>query len=129
VKQRLPKKNKNEKGILLLEVVVAVAVLATGLTMVSSSFTTILRVAETSKDYNTAIALADQVIFEEFEMKVPEEWPSQGDFKEDPFSWSQSSQDVEGRPLKALQLDVKWRRRNRDYRLKINTYMPYEEET
>lgn len=112
----------------MLEVVVAVAVLATGLTMVSSSFTTILRVAEASRDYNTAIALADQVMFEEFEMKEPDEWPSHGDFKEDPFSWSQNSQNVEGRPLKALQLDIKWRRRNRDYRFSINTYIPYEED-
>ena len=116
----------NKKGILLLEVIVSVAVLAVGLTTISRSFTNCMRVIETAKDYHTALILAEQVLWE-IENKEPEEWDSRGDFEDYPeFSWQQNNVEVEDLSLKELDLDIYWKRRNRDYRFSIVTFMPYE---
>lgn len=120
-------KINNKKGILLLEVIVAVAVLAVGLTTISRSFTNCIRVIETAKDYNMALILAEQALWE-LENEKPDEWSSRGDFKDYPaFSWEQQNEATEGLNLKRLDLDIHWERRNRDYRLSIATFISDEE--
>lgn len=130
--RRIYLKMKNKKGILLFEVVMAVAILAIGLTLVSRSFTNCLRVLESARDYNLAILLADEV-FLDLETKEPEEWPSEGDFKEYPrFNWTLETEEVEiedfeDMELTEVELHINWERRNRNYKLVIPTYMTYEE--
>ena len=120
-------KINNEKGILLLEVIVAVAVLAVGLTTISRSFTNCIRVIETAKDYNMALLLAEQALWE-LENERPDEWSSKGDFEDYPaFSWEQKNEETEDLNLRKLDLDIHWQRRNRDYRLSVATFILDEE--
>jgi len=119
---------KNKKGILLFEVVVAVTVLAVGLTIVSRSFTSCIRALEIARDYNTAIILAEQALWD-LENKEVDSWERDGEFEgKANFSWQQDNEDVEGLKLKDVELGVKWKRRNRDYKLTIATSMLNEEE-
>ena len=120
-------KINNKKGILLLEVIVAVAVLAVGLTTISRSFTNCIRVIETAKDYNMALLLAEQALWE-LENEKPDEWSSKGDFEGYPsFSWEQKNEETEDLNLRKLDLDIHWERRNRDYRLSVATFILDEE--
>ena len=117
----------NSKGILLLEVIVAVAVLAVGLTTISRSFTNCTRVIETAKDYNMALILAEKILWE-LENKKPDEWESGGEFEDYPaFSWGQENKESEDLELRELDVDINWKRRNRDYKLNIATFISDEE--
>lgn len=110
----------------------AVAVLAIGLTMVCRSFTNCLRVLESAKDYKLVAFLAEEV-FLNLEMIEPDYWESEGKFEGYPgFNWKLEtsdfeSDDFEDLELKEVKLHINWKRRNRNYKLTIPTYMEDEE--
>jgi Tfp pilus assembly protein PilV len=125
---------RNKKGMLLVEVLVAVTVMGVGLTMVSRSFTNCLRVLESAGDYHIATVLAEEV-FTRLTVMDADDWPSKGKFDDYPkFSWTLESGDFEAEgfediELKEVTLQVRWERRNRDYRLTIPTLIHSNEET
>lgn len=105
----------------------AVAILAVGLTMISRSFTNCIRVMETSGDYHRALILAEQVLWD-LSTKEPDEWETDGDFEDDPeFKWHQDNEEDDELKLRELDVDIRWRRRNRDYKLRIATFVSDEE--
>lgn len=105
----------------------AVAVLAVGLTMISRSFTNCIRVLEAAGDYSTAVVLAEEALWN-LEITEPDDWESDGKFKDNPkFRWSQRNKEKEDLELLELKVDIEWRRRNRDYKLRIATFAPGEE--
>ncbi len=118
--------SRNKKGILLLEVVIALTIAAVGMTVVSRSFATCIRALENTSDYNMAVLLADEV-FWGLETKEPDNWPQEGKFEKYPsFSWTQESKDREDLGLKDVKVKINWKRRNRVYTLTISTFLPYE---
>lgn len=114
---------RNKKGILLFEVLVAMAILAIGLTFVSRSFTNCLRVVELAGDYNKASMLAGRVLADLENIKEGE-LPTEGKFDEEPlFGWDLETTDIEDLELREIKLGIKWKRRNRDYRLSVSEYI------
>jgi len=120
---------RNKKGILLLEVVVALIILTTGLVVVSRSLASCLRALESVTDYNTAVMLADEV-FLGLEVKDPNDWAEGGSFEEYPnFSWTLESEDDDELNLKRIKLDIGWKSRGRDYNLPLYLIVRKDEET
>ena len=118
---------RNKKGILLLEVVMAVAILAVSLTMILRSFTNSTRMIESSGDYSTAIILAEEALWG-LESVTADAWASGGKFKDFPgYSWSQDNRIMEDLALREVGLGIEWSRRNRNYKLRIAAFLPDEE--
>ncbi|PIU41216.1 MAG: hypothetical protein COS99_06690 [Candidatus Omnitrophica bacterium CG07_land_8_20_14_0_80_42_15] len=120
---------KNSKGILLFEVIIAVAILAVGLTTVSRSFSTCLKALENTKYYNAASFLADEVFFT-LENTPQDIWPEKGTFEGYPaFSWNVEVTKTEDARLRDVEVNINWKERNEDYKLTIFTLMPEDEQT
>ena len=116
---------RNDKGILLVEVVMAVAVLAVGLTLVSRSFTNSIRVLESSRDYTLAAFLAEEVLWE-LQAHPPDTLESEGTFEDHPnFKWKQDTiKDWDELELNDMSVSIEWGRRMGIYTITLLSSVP-----
>lgn len=139
------KVDKNKKGFLLFEVMVTVAILSLGLTLILRSFTTSLSAARTSQNYMLACLLLEEKMWEleeeaESTKKITTE-PSRGEFAasnekdkwKERFSWEivcEDLQDEEGEEtsLDKATVNVAWKEGGRKREVHLTTYLVNEEE-
>ena len=125
---------KSLRGFTLLEVMVAMAIIAIALTAVLGSQSQSLSLASEAK-FNTTAALLAQSKMAEIEAEKPEDLTSDsGDFGEDypGYRWDKSVDDVtfdepEGVSdyLKRIDLIISWEEREQyEYRLRLYKFVP-----
>lgn len=120
-----------KEAFLLFEVMVAVAILAFGLTYASGSFITALRGLMSSQSYNKALSLLEEKLCEIERIAIKEgeivEGKDGGKFKENEnFRWELESKRDEDLPLNELRLKVYWLDRGRERNISVVTYLMSE---
>lgn len=117
------KKPKN-KGFLLLEIMMSVAILSIGLLLVLNSFMRPIRAQELSNDYFKAGLLLEQKMFELYNSDILKGTVN-GIFTdfESRFSWDMNAIESEENPFMEVNLEVLWSRQNKEQDLSISTYI------
>ncbi|MFH1854074.1 MAG: prepilin-type N-terminal cleavage/methylation domain-containing protein [Candidatus Omnitrophota bacterium] len=115
----------SNKGFLLLEAMVSIAILSIGLVVILSSFTRSIRAKELSEDYFKAGLLLEEKIFELSTAPDIEEGVSEGVFSDfgNRFSWSLIVARLEGEGLKEISLEVSWAKGNKIQYIPMVTYI------
>ncbi len=115
---------KIEKGFLLLEVMVSVAILSIALVMILGSFTRSIRTIELSEDYFRAGLLLENKIYELSHSEI-EEGSSSGVFSDfdNRFSWNLEIMKMEEGLVRELNLGVSWHQGAKEHDLSIVTYL------
>jgi len=139
------KVGRNKKGFLLFEVMVTVAILSLGLTLILRSFTTSLSAARISQNYMLACLLLEEKMWEleeeaESTKKITTE-PSRGEFAtsnekdkwRERFSWEIACEDLldeerEETSLDKVTVTVAWKEGRRERKVCLPTYLVNEEE-
>jgi type II secretory pathway pseudopilin PulG len=119
------KNNRGDKGFLLLELVVGIAILAVGITMVIQAFSVSARAHALSRDLTEAVFLIEDK-FQEMQFREsrglvgtqpPEVTGTRGKFE-----WKYTFAPVEDTGLYLCNLSVAWKSARRSERLDANTY-------
>lgn len=119
----LSRLSKN-RGFLLFEVMIAVVVLAIGVTFVLRSFNSAMTTTKTLQDYAIAMSLLEQKMFD-LEAEGIEKIPTEGTFQEgfEKFSWKIVSDKVEGLPLDKVDVSILWNARGSTRRFSAQAYL------
>ena len=115
---------KSNKAFLLFEVLVAVVVLAVGITFVLRSFSSSASAVKGIEDYFTAGSLLEEKVFQ-LEMLGPDKVPQEGKFESglEKFSWKINSVPVAGLPLYKVDLSIIWDTQNTAKMISVETYL------
>lgn len=115
---------KKNKGLSLLELIVAVAVLSSGILVVLQAFSASSHAAAISQDTMRAVFIA-QDILQEVEFKrekgTSEEENLKG--KTDKFDWEYTITHEPDSELYKLNIDISWLRASREDKLSLTTYL------
>ena len=113
------------KGFSLLEVIIMIAILSTGIVVILQALSFSARVTGLSCDMTNAVFLAQDLIQElEFKEKRQEISAEEKTGKKNKFVWNYAIINLEpDLKLYKLDLDVVWQRLNREERLDLNTYL------
>jgi len=113
----------NNKGFLLLEVMVSVAILSIGLVFVLGSFMSSIRAMSLSEDYFKASLLLEDKLYEVYNTELKERSLSDefDDFGKR-FSWHLDVEKLEDFPLFQVGLKILWDKRTRQHELSLITY-------
>ncbi|NQT75378.1 MAG: prepilin-type N-terminal cleavage/methylation domain-containing protein [Candidatus Omnitrophica bacterium] len=119
----LPAGKKKNKGFLLLEVMVSVAILSVGILLALHSFVISLRAIDSSEDYFKAGLLLEEKIYEagNAERKKGSSAGALSGF-DSAFSWRMDVVELEKEELDEVTLKILWDKRNAQYDLSIMTY-------
>jgi len=113
------------KGFLLLEAMMAVAILSVGMTLTLRSFSTAINVVRVSQDMVIAGNLMEQKVFELENSPVLRPGKDKGDFGKDfdGYSWILETSELEDTDLNEVKLTVKWQSGKRSQSLNTVTYL------
>ena len=117
--------NLKDKGFSLLELVVTVAVLSIGIVVILQAFSFSIRVTGISTDMINAVFLAENKIQElEFKEKqgLINKEPAQVKDAKDKFTWEYLLNLEPDLNLYKLNLNVQWKKLNREEKINLNTY-------
>lgn len=113
------------KAFSLLEVIITVAILSTGIVVILQALCFCARVTGLSCDITNAVFLAEDKLqeleFKESNNKLAE--GQQESDKKDKFAWNYTIGSEPDSKLYKLDLDITWQRLNRQERLSLNTYL------
>lgn len=114
----------NNKGFLLLEVMVSVAILSTGLVLILNSFIRSIRAIDLSEDYFRAGLLFEEKIYEVYNSEI-EEGSSNGVFPnfDNRFSWYLDIVKLQEDSLRELNLEISWNQGNKQQSMSVATYL------
>jgi len=115
---------KKNKGLSLLELIVAVAVLSSGVLVVLQAFSTSSRAAAISKDTMKAVLIAQDTL-QEIEFKRQKNIITEGSLKgkRDKYDWGYTiAQDPDSKLYK-LDIDIAWLRAAREDKISLTTYL------
>ncbi len=119
------KNNRGEKGFLLLELVVGIAVLAVGITLVIQAFSSAARAHAVSRNMIEAVFLLEDRMqdlgFKERRGLTGKE-PAEAAGVQGRFSWKSNFIPVADTSLYLCTLSITWKETGRDYSLAANTY-------
>ena len=124
-----PRRGYPCQGIVLLEVLVAVAILGTGLTWVIRSYLSSLRASAATSDYTLAMILAENKMQEIIKDNVSTETMDSDEEFAPPFErfrWQVETQSVEAAdrpPLEQVRLSLKWQTGTKDNEMVLTTYL------
>ncbi len=118
-------KLSQNKGFLLFEAMVAVAVLSLGITLTLNSFFSIIDAARVSQDYIIASSLIEAKMFQLETGEILETEVQSGDFGEGykDYSWVLKSKALEDASLNEVTLTVAWERAEKLHDLDVVTYL------
>lgn len=125
VLKRFPKKSR---GFSLLEVIIGVAILSTGIVLILQALTFSARITGVSCDTVKAIFLAEDK-WQEIDFKVGKKIidkasSDSGQRDGDDFKWSYELAALEDNPdLYKLDLNINWQRGSREEKLELNTWL------
>lgn len=115
---------RSNKGFLLLEIVISVAILTAGLLLVLNSFVRSIGAIELSRDYFKASLLGEEKMYELQNAQLTE--GSSGgvfpDFNSE-FSWRLSAKKIEENALKEADLEIYWQQGAKRKNISILTYL------
>lgn len=115
---------KTKYGFVLLEVILSLAILSIGITLILSSFSTYLKAVRTVKNYNLALSLLEEKA-EAIELN-PKDFlkEKRGIFEEEPdFSWSVTPLKDRGTSLVKIILAVSWKEEGEEKEIDLITYI------
>jgi len=115
---------KSNKAFLLFEVLVAVVVLAVGITFVLRSFSTSVSAVKGIEDYFTASSLIEEKIFQLQTLGL-DKVPTEGRFESglEKFSWKINSVPVSDLSLYKVDLSIIWDTQSTTKVISIETYL------
>lgn len=129
----LPLRKKSRgasSGFLMLEVIVSVLIIASGLTIVIKSYSTSLRAAEIAQALTKAtLLLEDQLFLLESQDGVKEGQDS-GEVKDEPgysWSWTAVPLDAKKKDVNVVNLTVNYKKGSISRKIGITTFMKYKE--
>jgi len=118
--------NIKNKAFSLLELIIAIAVLSTGIIALLRAFSFSARLTGLSCDIINAVFLAEDKM-QELELKEKQNLidnePAQVGDREGKFAWEYTLSLNRDFNLYRLDFDIKWQRANRDESLKLNTFL------
>lgn len=117
-----------ERGFLLLETLLAIVLLAVGLTVVVRSVGSSLNVLGTSADYTKALVLLEEKLWE-LDAKgsvVPGTFTGEFSEKNGIFRWEVTASELLEMELCETQVTVSWEQRGRPRAVSIVTYLKRE---
>ena len=100
----------NDRGFLLFEVMVAVVVLAVGLTLVLRSFNSAIATVKGLQDYTTAMFLLEEKMFQLETEGVEDEGKFENEFNN--FSWKIDFIPIEEAALDKIEVSILWNTAN-----------------
>ena len=118
----------SQSGFLLLETLLAILVLAVGLTLVLRSFGSSLDALGTSADYTKALLLLEERLWE-LEAKgsiVPGTFTGEFSEEDGNFRWEVKASELAEMELCETQVTVSWEQRGRPRDVSIVTYLKRE---
>jgi len=118
----------SQRGFLLLETLLAILVLAVGLTLVLRSFGSSLDALGTSADYTKALLLLEERLWE-LETKgsiVPGTFTGEFSEEDGEFRWEVKASELAEMELCETQVTVSWEQRGRPRDVSIVTYLKRE---
>ncbi len=118
----------SQRGFLLLETLLAILVLAVGLTLVLRSFGSSLDALGTSADYTKALLLLEERLWE-LETKgsiVPGTFAGEFSEEDGDFRWEVKASELAEMELCETQVTVSWEQRGRPRDVSIVTYLKRE---
>ena len=115
---------RNNRGFLLLEVMVSVAILSVAFVLILNSFTRSLRAIELSEDYFRAGLLLEQKLLE-ISASDAEEGSSEGTFIDfnNRFSWSLDVVRLKEDSIREANVKISWNKGSREHGISILTYL------
>jgi len=114
------------KAFSLLELIITVAILSTGIVVVLQTFSYSARMAGLSGDIINAVFLAEDKLQElgyKEKRRLIEKEPPRVNDKKDKFAWEYNLTLEENLDLYRLDFDINWQRVNRQEELRLNTYL------
>ena len=114
------------KAFSLLELIITVAILSTGIVVVLQTFSYSARMTGLSGDIINAVFLAEDKLQElgyKERRRLIEKEPPQVKDKKDKFEWGYNITLDQDLDLYRLDFDVSWQRANRQEDLQLNTYL------
>jgi len=117
-------KQRKNSAFLLFEVLIAVVVLAVGITLVLRSFNACASGVKGLEDYLTAVSLINEKMFQlhcEGLSKVAPEGNFDSGYKK--FSWKINSSPIEGLYIYKVNLSIIWNAANSTKTLTVDTYL------
>ncbi len=115
---------RNNKGFLLLEALVSVAILSVALVMILSSFMRSIRATELSEDYFRAGLLLEEKFFELYANGIKE--GSKGEefsVFDNRFSWNLDVVRLDEDEVHEVSLGVSWNQGSKEYSTFLLTYL------
>lgn len=115
---------RNNKGFLLLEALVSVAILSVALVMILNSFMRSIRATELSEDYFRAGLLLEEKFFELYARGIKE--GSSGDtfgVFDNRFSWDLDVIRLDEDRVREVSLGVSWNQGSKEYSTFLLTYL------
>jgi type II secretion system protein I len=119
----LSRKGQN-KGFLLVEVMISIAIFSVCIVLILSSFVMSIRAMELSQDYFKAGLLLEDKMYEVFNSEI-EEGSKDGTFSDfdKRFSWNLDIERIEEDSINEISLEVLWEQGSRKHSLSIQTYI------
>ena len=114
------------KAFSLLELIITVAILSTGIVVVLETFSYSARMTGLSGDIINAVFLAEDKLQElgyKEKRRLIEKEPPQVKDKKDKFEWEYNISLDQDLDLYRLDFDISWQRANRQEDLQLNTYL------
>ena len=114
------------KAFSLLELIITVAILSTGIVVVLETFSYSGRMTGLSGDIINAVFLAEDKLQElgyKEKRRLIEKEPPQVKDKKDKFEWEYNISLDQDLDLYRLDFDISWQRANRQEDLQLNTYL------
>jgi prepilin-type N-terminal cleavage/methylation domain-containing protein len=116
----------NKQGFLLLEVIIAIAIVSIGLTVVLQALSFCAKSSALCRDITSAVfALEDRMQEMEFNARrgtIPDQ-TTQIKEKYGKFEFAYALKPLAGIDLRELNYDASWKSMNRDEKISLNTYL------
>lgn len=113
-----------DKGFLLMEVMVSIAILSIGFVLILNSFTRSIKALKLSEDYFKAGLLLEEKIYEISNSNL-EPGSTNGVFTspDSRFSWNLDVLEIEEVNLNEVSLEISWNQGNKRHGMSLATYL------